>query len=251
MFAGLLFGYIAGRRGMMDNRHISNLNVHCHAGGMLPVAKHSPRVHDLLQLRSGVVSSAGVVKPDWVASSTAPNLWVVVRRAMAPNGLVAVGIRGINRQQRWGGFARISDASERVRPSQLSSHMARRTRIGLPALAALVWVEGQLGRSELDWGPLGSVGFELATGEPVISEQSDLDIALFAPRRFTRDTARDLWSLMSAAPIKVDVRVETPYCGFSLEEYAREGTEQVLVRLPASRKLAEDPWAISLIEDTQ
>jgi phosphoribosyl-dephospho-CoA transferase len=98
---------------------------------------------------------------------------------------------------------------------------------------------------------VGSVGFELATGQQVITATSDLDLALFAPTRLTRATARDLWSVMSAAPAKVDVRVETPYCGFSLEEFTREGTEQVLVRLPSIRQLAADPWAISVIEDME
>jgi len=168
---------------------------------------------------------------------------------MAPHGLVAVGVRGINRHQRWGGFADLADVKERLHPSQLSFRMARRARIAIPALTALAWIEAQLNESELDWGPVGSVGFELATGQLVVTATSDLDLALFAPTRFARDTARDLWSVMSAAQAKVDVRVETPYCGFSLEEYAREGTEQVLVRLPASHILAEDPWTISVVED--
>jgi phosphoribosyl-dephospho-CoA transferase len=216
---------------------------------LLPFGQHSPRVHDLLQLKSGLVSSTDAVKPYWVTSHKAGNLWVVVRRAMAPDGFVAVGIRGSNRQQRWGSFADLADVKERFRPSQLSFHMARRTRIAMPALAALSWLEGQLDKSELDWGPVGSVGFELATGNQVVAPTSDLDLALFAPTRFTRSTARYLWSVMSTAPAKVDVRVETPYCGFSLEEYARERTEQVLVRLRSSRQLAADPWALSVIED--
>ena len=218
---------------------------------MVPTAQDSPQVHDLLLLRSGVVTSAGVTEPAWVTPSTAPNLWVVVRRAIAPDGLVAVGIRGSNRQQRWAGFADLADVKERLRPSQLSFHMARRTRIPMPALAALSWLEEQLGRSELDWGPVGSVGFELANGQQVVTETSDLDIALFAPTQFSRDTARDLWSVMTAAPAKIDVRVETPYCGFSLEEYAREGTEKILIRLPESRKLVTNPWAISVTEDME
>jgi phosphoribosyl-dephospho-CoA transferase len=129
--------------------------------------------------------------------------------------------------------------------------MARPIRLALPALAALVWLEARLDNLQLDWGPVGSVGFELATGRQVISVTSDLDLALFAPARFTRAAARDLWSVMNAAPAKVDVRVETSNCGFSLEEFAREGTEQVLVRLPASRRLAADPWAISINESTE
>jgi phosphoribosyl-dephospho-CoA transferase len=218
---------------------------------MTPIAQQLPHVHDLLLLRSGSVSSADAVKPDWVTSSPTGSLWVVVRRTIAPGGFVAVGIRGFNRHERWGGFADLADVRERLRPSQLSFQMACRTRIAVPALATLYWIEGKLGKSELDWGPVGSVGFEIATGEQVVTVTSDLDLVLFAPTRITRDTARDLWSVISAAPAKVDVRVETLHCGFSLEEYVRKGTEQVLVRLPASRQLAADPWAISVIKDKE
>ena len=218
---------------------------------MLPTIQVSPRVHDLLLLRSGIVSPADVAKPAWVNSLPTGNLWVVVRRAIAPDGFVAAGIRGVHRYERWGGFADLADVKERLRPSQLSVHMACRTRIVVPALAALSWLEGQLNNSQLDWGPMGSVGFELATGKQVVTETSDLDLVLFAPARFTRDIARDLWSVMSAAPAKVDVRVETLYCGFSLEEYARDGTERVLVRLPEGRQLAADPWALSGIKDKE
>src|SRR5271168_951522 len=98
---------------------------------MLPIGQHSPRVHDLLLLRSGIVTSAGVAKPAWMTSSPAGNLWVVVRRAMAPGGLVAVGIRGINRHERWGGFADLADVKERLRPSQLFAQMACCARIGI------------------------------------------------------------------------------------------------------------------------
>lgn len=114
---------------------------------------------------------------------------------------------------------------------------------------ALFWLELQLDKSQLDWGPVGSVGFELATGQQTVTGTSDLDVALFSPTRFTRETARDLWSVISIAPAKVDVRVETTYCGFSLEEFAREGTEQILVRLPEGPRFAPDPWATSVIED--
>jgi hypothetical protein len=68
----------------------------------------TPHVHDLLLIKSGSLSSADGVRPVWVSSFLAPNLWVVVRRAIAPAGLVAVGLRGSNRQQRWGGFAESS-----------------------------------------------------------------------------------------------------------------------------------------------
>jgi phosphoribosyl-dephospho-CoA transferase len=215
---------------------------------MIPTAQDSTQVHDLLLLRSGVVNPTRVPKPTWATALTGQNLWVVVRRAAAPDGSVAVGVRGVSRNQRWGGLADLADVEERFRPSQLFFNMARRVRGVIPALAALSWLEGQLDKSELDWGPVGSVGFELATGQQVVTGTSDLDIALFAPTRFTTDAARKLWSVMRAAPAKVDVRVESPICGFSLEEYAREETGQVVVRLPESRRLATDPWSVSVIE---
>lgn len=220
-------------------------------GLMTSIAQHPPRVHDLLLLRSGVVNCADVAKPAWVRLRSPSNLWVVVRRAIAPDGLAAVGMRGIDRNQRWSGFVDLADIKERLRPSQLSVRMAPPTRIVVPALAALSWLEGQLSKSDLDWGPVGSVGFELATSQEVVTGSSDLDITLFAPTRFTRKTARYLWSMMTAAPAKVDVRVETPHCGFSLEEYARAGVGQVLVRLPESRQFAADPWSVSVIKGEQ
>jgi phosphoribosyl-dephospho-CoA transferase len=218
---------------------------------MTSSSSHSLRVHDLIRLRPSAVSSAGVAKPAWVVLQNPKDLWVVVRRATAPDGLVAVGIRGSNRQQRWGGFAEIADIKERLRPSQLCFRKVRRTRVVAPALEALSWLEGQLDQSELDWGPVGSVGFELATGQKVVTGASDLDIALFAPTRFSRETARNLWSTMRAAPAKMDVRVETPHCGFSLEEYARNESDKVLVRVPEGRQFATDPWSVSVIEDKE
>jgi phosphoribosyl-dephospho-CoA transferase len=112
---------------------------------MLPLGQLSPRVHDLLLLRSGTVSSAGAARPAWVTSSPADNLWVVVRRAVAPEGLVAVGIRGDHRHEPWADFADLADVKETLRPSQLFSCMASRDRISLPALVALFWLELQLG----------------------------------------------------------------------------------------------------------
>jgi phosphoribosyl-dephospho-CoA transferase len=212
-------------------------------------SQHSFQVHDLLLLRRGLISAADGAQPAWVTSRPSSHHWVVVRRSAAPDGLVAIGVRGSERQQRWGGYADLSDIIERVRPSQLSSHRLRGARIMAPALTALSWLETRLDHRELDWGPVGSVGFELVTGQQVVTATSDLDIALFAPVRFTRETARDLWNLLRKAPAKIDVRVETSVCGFSLEEYAREGEGNVLMRLPDRRQFAKDPWSISAIKD--
>jgi len=210
-----------------------------------------PRVHDLILLRSGDVDPACVAELPWVSSALRRTPWVVVRRAPAPEGTLAVGVRGTARSERWGGFVRLSQVALTKRPSQLRSYLAQSSRRTIPALKALTSVEITLEHTDLDWGPAGSVGFELATGDPVTTEGSDLDLVLFAPNQIDPITTRDLWMTLSASPAKVDIRVETPLCGFSLEEYARAESAKILIRTTAGHRFAKDPWAMPYERETR
>ncbi|MBB5061790.1 hypothetical protein HDF15_000115 [Granulicella mallensis] len=138
----------------------------------------------------------------------------------------------------------MADVALIKRPAQLRVSLAHDSRKSVPALKTLALVERELTDLDLSWGPVGSVGFELATGDRVISEASDLDLALFAPQRIDHAIARDLWGTLSSLPAKVDVRIETPYCGFSLEEYALRRSAKILIRTPDGQQLVEDPWDI-------
>jgi phosphoribosyl-dephospho-CoA transferase len=202
------------------------------------------RVHDLILLRSADVETACMVEPPWVRPALQHTPWAVVRRAPAPNGKLAVGVRGTAREERWGGLIELSKVVLTKRPSQLRCSLAHDSRRTIPALKALTFVETVLAHMDLDWGPAGSVGFELATGKPVATEGSDLDVVLFTSRRIDAVTARDLWLALAASPTKVDLRIETPLCGFSLEEYARSESAKILIRMPSGRQLVEDPWAL-------
>jgi phosphoribosyl-dephospho-CoA transferase len=71
----------------------------------------------------------------------------------------------------------------------------------------------------MSWGPGGSLGYELASGIPAVRADSDLDFILLAPRKLEITEAQDLWRMIRSAPGKVDALVETPCCGFSLEEF--------------------------------
>jgi phosphoribosyl-dephospho-CoA transferase len=130
-------------------------------------------------------------------------------------------------------------------PLQLRVTFAHNSRKAVPALKALALVEMELAEIDLSWGPVGSVGFELATGDRMTTETSDLDLALFASQRITRPIARDLWDTLSSLPAKADVRVETPCGGFSLEEYALRRSPKTMVRTPDGQQLVEDPWNIT------
>ena len=181
-------------------------------------------------------------QPMWPASALGADPWVVVRRGTPPKGTIAVGVRGNLRHERWGGYVSPDDVLLRKGPEQLRSRLVFASRSSLPAFQALAFLEDLLNGIDLEWGPGGSAGFELASGKAAVKEQSDLDLVFFASERFDRTTALHLWELISASPGKVDALVETPYSGFSLAEYAAGHSEKFLLRTQQGRLLGHDPW---------
>jgi phosphoribosyl-dephospho-CoA transferase len=109
-------------------------------------------------------------------------------------------------------------------------------------MQSLCFLEIELASLSNDWGPGGSVGYELASCASVVTRESDLDLVISAPGRFDRDFAQDLLKKIARAPAEVDVRVETPWCGFSLEEYARGKSGKLLVRTATGPLLTTAPW---------
>jgi phosphoribosyl-dephospho-CoA transferase len=204
----------------------------------------SPFVHDLalLSLSDTTVDAACLVEPDWIKNALQKCPWVVVRRSLAPNQTISIGVRGSERRQRWGGFARYSQIVRLATPQELRSDLSAKNRLNLPAMRTLQFLESELSLFSLGWGPGGSVGYELASGTQVVHPKSDLDLVIRAPERFARKFAKELSTILLASPGKIDCRIETPWCGFSLEEYARAETPSLLVRTPAGPRLSKDPW---------
>lgn len=79
----------------------------------------APRVHDLLLLRAGRVHPACIAEPTWVQMAMKRSPWVVVRRGNALAGKVAIGVRGTDRSQRWGGLVDLADIALIKWPPQL------------------------------------------------------------------------------------------------------------------------------------
>jgi phosphoribosyl-dephospho-CoA transferase len=201
-----------------------------------------PYPHDLLLVKSMTIEEACMVEPAWVRPAVAKYPWVVVRRAVSPKDRIAVGVRGQERQQRWGGFVRKDQIVKAIAPWHLRSGLANTVRLSLPAMQSLRFLEIELASLSNDWGPGGSVGYELASRAPIVTQGSDLDLVVSAPERFDRDFAQHLLKTIALAPGKVDVRIETPWCGFSLEEYVRRNSEKLLVRTSTGPRLTTDPW---------
>ena len=205
---------------------------------MTPPTVTPTRIHDLLEIDAERFLQAQLSAPGWVAASLRETPFVVVRRGLISTQQgIAVGVRGAQRNERWAGvchqdlvsriltppmlLSRLVTASPSA-PSTSASRPVSPTRAdSIPAVRTLALLVDCWTALAFSWGPGGSVGFELATGHPVATAQSDLDIVIYAESRMTPDEARVLHESAQGLPAAVDIRVETPICGFSLAEYAK------------------------------
>ncbi len=209
-----------------------------HASGPQPRAPASGSTH------------ASVPAPAWVAEILRQTPFVVVRRGPISNNEIPVGIRGTHRNERYPATCHPTLVGGILTPQRLlaraqatSTRSSRRTS-DIPALQALALLTERWNTLELPWGPAGSVGFELATGRPTATSQSDLDVVIYADTPMTIAEARHLRDDAQGLPAPVDIRVETPTCGFSLHEYASRSPAPILLRtVSGDAVLAADPWA--------
>ncbi len=203
------------------------------------------RVHDLLEIDAQAFIEGSAPTPAWVVESLQSAPFVVVRRAPVVQGLIAIGVRGEARGQRWAGTCAPNWVRSVVTPVELLSRVEVTLTRSIPPLQSLTQLACNETWSSLPhaWGPGGSVGFELASGRPTATPQSDLDLVIYADDRLGAEDAKRLHAAAQNLPSAVDVRVETPACGFSLAEYANQAPAPILLRTASGVMLGTDPWA--------
>ena len=184
------------------------------------------RPHDLVRLADPDAILAGT-EPAWVGAALAAAPWAVIRRASASAGHLAAGVRGPARHQRHAMLIPAEAVAGITRPEDLrpaASVISPKT----PALAALRECRPILDGLGRPWGPTGSAGFELATGYPATTQDSDLDllIRLGALSGFTRAAAPA--SQLSGLPARVDCYLETGHGAVALAELATHPDKIVL-----------------------
>ena len=205
------------------------------------------RPHDLLRLRRLPPYDG---EPDWVRSAFACARFVVVRRALAAPGFIAVGMRGNGRAQRYGTWAEAGDIESVIAPEDLAANLPHDAgRRALPAFAMLAGLRHEAqSLNAFSWGPTGSAGFELATGMPTVTATSDLDLLIRVPQKLLREYAAQLLVELELraqrAGIRVDVQLETPSGGIALAEWGA-GKVRVMVRHAQGPQLVSDPWALA------
>ncbi|AMB84052.1 phosphoribosyl-dephospho-CoA transferase [Pseudomonas agarici] len=179
--------------------------------------------------------------PAWVGEALSLGQPVVVRRALAAPDQVPVGVRGALREQRFATLLPRTLVKRRVRPEDLID-IADCGR-DWPALQALHYLRPLLNASGMAWGVGGSAGFELASGLPILHQQSDLDLIVRAPQALSRGQAAGLLRQLDNPFCRVDLQLQAPRGAVALAEWA--GTaRRVLLKRAEGAVLVVDPWAV-------
>lgn len=197
----------------------------------------TPRPHDLLWgMTPGHLPGDA---PVWAVRVLSAGLPVVVRRAPARNGLVAVGIRGSSRAERLAAWMPVSAISRELSPQALACMPPEPG--DEPVWQALAQIRPLLDRLGLDWGVTGSAAWQLATGQGVLHPDSDLDLLLRTPHCLDRARAARLLARLELLPCRVDLQLETPAGAIALREWA-SGAPQVMLKACDGPRLVSDPW---------
>lgn len=197
-----------------------------------------PLAHDLLW--GMTPAQLPVDAPQWAVESLRVGQPVVVRRATSADGFVAVGVRGVLREQRLATFMAVDSIACRVSPEALC-HVD--SDCDVPALRALEQLRPMLDDCGWVWGVSGSAGFELASGFAAMHEGSDLDLILRTPHLLARNQARELVALFDQAACRVDMQLQTPFGAVALREWAGPSA-RVLLKNAQQACLVADPWNV-------
>ncbi len=205
--------------------------------------KAAPRPHDLLRIDASTLIPDDSVSPqEWVSRCLRRTPWVVVRWSPANDEVVAVGVRGDDRSQRFAAWVPLSAINQILSPEDLVGHID----VIDPdfAVAKAAKSASDLFKAfGLTWGVTGSVGFTLATGVNTIHATSDLDLVV----RVSAETVigdrewRHISTSLASLPSRVDARISAPIGEISLDEYVAAASEPVLVRTAEGPKLISDP----------
>lgn len=182
-------------------------------------------------------------EPPWVHDSVRRCPVAVVRRAEAPVGYLAVGIRGVSRAQRYAAFMRLRDIRAVHTPESLAAEHPRHGPFpSLPAnlAQALRLVSECAEGCGFSWGPIGSVGYQLAVGINVTNPSSDLDVLIRCGPTLNDDRLRKFHAAIHNSPARVDAVLESDEGAVPLEEYLH--SRQVLIKTLQGPRLGAFTW---------
>lgn len=174
--------------------------------------------------------------PGWAVACLEQGMPVVVRRDERRPGLLAVGLRGSRREQRYAGWMQASEVTRRVCPEEI-----RRLQTASAAVQDTLSVIEQI-FCGLAWGITGSHAYQELTGQPVTRVASDLDVLLRLSQPVRPAQAANWLALLEPLPVRADIQVECGRGGFSLRDWHAH-PDRVLLKTGAGAVLTGNPWA--------
>lgn len=194
------------------------------------------QAHDLLWGMSPHMLPDNV--PDWAIQVLFEQKPVVVRRAMTKLHMVAVGIRGEQRNQRFATEMQTQAIVKRVSPESL---LAKNLAFFPHLQHKLQRIYTTMQSFALPWGYTGSVGYELATGLKTVNQNSDVDLLIRTEQFISKSEAQIMLTALEDLGINIDVQLQTPLGGVALKEWARTAGE-VLLKQNDKAVLVKNPW---------
>ncbi|MBB6450783.1 phosphoribosyl-dephospho-CoA transferase [Geomicrobium halophilum] len=176
--------------------------------------------------------------PQWVKDSLAVAPIVVVRRAKTFKENIPVGVRGFYRSQRFAAYISPNSVKACYQPNDVLEFGSK--SLHLPQAKKILRELGLLFNDDMEWGPAGSAGYEMVSGEEVMTRRSDFDIVITPHKTLGVNEARILVQQLDSFPMYVDAQVMISQGAFSLREWARG--EGVLLKTADGPRLVEDPW---------
>lgn len=186
--------------------------------------------------------------PQWAKDSLAKAKIAVVRRGVITNNLIPVGLRGKLRNERLAGYLKKNKIINYYHPDYFIKHESwnklSESRQSLIAFQALIKIVPLL--KDYQWGISGSLAYEMATGVDMVKENSnhisDLDLIMPDLPKMNRKEAKEFLASLNEYGTHADVQVVHEQNGFSLEEYALNNGQRVLVKTATGPILSADPW---------
>ncbi|MFD8693873.1 phosphoribosyl-dephospho-CoA transferase MdcG domain-containing protein [Kitasatospora purpeofusca] len=236
-------------------------------GSLAALGGRLPGAHDLLlmQCTGSLRPLDGGELPAWARQVLRAHPWVTVARAPSVAGSpvdtphpvrctrdvsaaaetwIPVTVRGPERGQRLDALAPRAAVARTLRPEQLPDRLGLlppgRTA-AIPALAVLPAAGQLIADHRLAWGPIGAIGYELATGEPVAGPLSPLRVVLRAPQPVSRRDALQLRRALSRLRVPIQAELETRHGAVLLAEYAASPLALTLLTPDGPREV-HDPW---------
>lgn len=195
------------------------------------------RAHDIVLLDKTALKN--VELPEWVEETD--QLFATVRRGMPLEAdSVLVGLRGRERQQRFGFETTLNKVEEVIHPWELVTRNSFREAEVTEYSVYQQYREAQLLLKNHHWGVGGSLGFELATQRATIKPSSDLDLLLYA--NSAAELPMEIIKENLAFFEKLDTQIISQKGGFALKEFLSQPSKKILLKTNEGPKLTTEIW---------